>query len=295
MTKARKATQTKRTLVSLMTVVMLLVSIFSILPTSITANAAAKYSTTFRGYIIPSYNIPAFLDANLTQRSGTVFPSDEVYICGESNGRTSKSILIAYKITKTNEYQVRWVDINHILTSTKGKNSPCTAYVTVYKRPGGSSYGQAYPNDICWLSKSITGNYVQIKYPIENGKKFKFGFIHINDLKYFPNYDSNSNEFCKHQLSKISMQSFPIILYLKGNSTMIDALYNYRQGDIHSAEFSDEFNALCIPFEESLTETQLTTFHNLLDCVSETADAEMRAAYKVGFKDGATLIKEIQG
>ena len=35
---------------------------------------------------------------------------------------------------------------------------------------------------------------------------------------------------------------------------MIDALYNYRQGDIHSAEFSDEFNKLCIPFEESLTE-----------------------------------------
>ncbi len=36
---------------------------------------------------------------------------------------------------------------------------------------------------------------------------------------------------------------------------MIDALYNYRQGDIHAAEFSDhaaefsdEFNKLCIPF-----------------------------------------------
>ena len=63
---------------------------------------------------------------------------------------------------------------------------------------------------------------------------------------------------------------------------MIDALYNYRQGDIHSAEFSDEFNKLCIPFEESLTEAQLTTFHKLLDCVSDTAAAEMRAAYKVG-------------
>ena len=73
---------------------------------------------------------------------------------------------------------------------------------------------------------------------------------------------------------------------------MIDALYNYRQGDIHSAEFSDEFNALCIPFEESLTEAQLATFHKLLDCVSETAAAEMRAAYKAGFKDGAKLVLE---
>ncbi|MCR5479225.1 MAG: hypothetical protein K6F27_05110 [Ruminococcus sp.] len=75
---------------------------------------------------------------------------------------------------------------------------------------------------------------------------------------------------------------------------MIDALYNYRHGDIRSAEFSDEFNALCIPFEESLTEAQLTTFHKLLDCVSETAAAEVRTTYKVGFKDGATMMQEIQ-
>lgn len=64
---------------------------------------------------------------------------------------------------------------------------------------------------------------------------------------------------------------------------MIDALYNYRQGDINSAEFSDEFNALCIPFEKLLTEAQLTTFHKLLDCVSETAATEMRASYKADF------------
>lgn len=73
---------------------------------------------------------------------------------------------------------------------------------------------------------------------------------------------------------------------------MIDALYNYRQDDIHSAKFSDEFNALCIPFEESLTEVQLATFHKLLDCVSETAAADMRAAYKTGVKDGVVLIIE---
>ena len=75
---------------------------------------------------------------------------------------------------------------------------------------------------------------------------------------------------------------------------MIDVIYNYRQCDIHSAEFSDDFNKLCIPFEESLTETQLTTFHKLLDCVSDTAAAEMRDAYKVGFKDGAAMMQEIQ-
>ena len=75
---------------------------------------------------------------------------------------------------------------------------------------------------------------------------------------------------------------------------MIDALYNYRQGDIHSAEFSDEFNALCIPFEESLTEEQIILFHKLCDLQSETAAAGMRVAYKAGFKDGVALMREVQ-
>ena len=75
---------------------------------------------------------------------------------------------------------------------------------------------------------------------------------------------------------------------------MIDMIYNLRVGDIHAAEFSDEFNKLCIPFEDSLSEEQIEVFHKILDCVSDTAAAEMRAAYKVGFKDGAKLISEIK-
>ena len=74
---------------------------------------------------------------------------------------------------------------------------------------------------------------------------------------------------------------------------MIDMIYNLRVGDIHSAEFSDEFNKLCIPFEESLSEEQIEVFHKILDCVSDTA-AEMRTAYKVGFKDGVALMREVQ-
>ena len=75
---------------------------------------------------------------------------------------------------------------------------------------------------------------------------------------------------------------------------MIDMMYNFRVGDIHSAEFSDEFNKLCIPFENSLSEEQIDVFHKILDCVSDTAAADMRAVYKVGFKDGVALMKEIQ-
>jgi hypothetical protein len=71
-------------------------------------------------------------------------------------------------------------------------------------------------------------------------------------------------------------------------------LYNYRQGDIHAAEFSDEFNKLCIPFENSLNEDQIDVFHKILDCVSNTAADEMRAAYKVGLKDAVALMREVQ-
>ena len=76
--------------------------------------------------------------------------------------------------------------------------------------------------------------------------------------------------------------------------TKIDMIYNLRVGDIHAAEFSDEFNKLCIPFEDSLNEEQIDVFHKILDCVSDTAVAEMRAVYKVGFKDGVALLREVQ-
>ncbi len=35
----------------------------------------------------------------------------------------------------------------------------------------------------------------------------------------------------------------------KGQIQMIDAMYNYRQGDIHSAEFSMSLIRLCIPLK----------------------------------------------
>ena len=75
---------------------------------------------------------------------------------------------------------------------------------------------------------------------------------------------------------------------------MIDMIYGLRVGDIHAAEFSDEWGKFCIPFENSLSEEQIEVFHKILDCVSDTAAAEMRAVYKVGSKDGVALMKEVQ-
>ena len=75
---------------------------------------------------------------------------------------------------------------------------------------------------------------------------------------------------------------------------MIDEIIHCRLGAISAFHFSDEWEQAAIPFEESLTEEQTILFHKLCDLHSENAIAEMRAAYKVGFKDGATMMQEIQ-
>lgn len=75
---------------------------------------------------------------------------------------------------------------------------------------------------------------------------------------------------------------------------MIDEIYNYRQENMPTVEFSAEWSKLCIPFEESLTEEQIITFHKLLDIQSATSADEMRATYKAGFKDGVALMTEVQ-
>lgn len=74
----------------------------------------------------------------------------------------------------------------------------------------------------------------------------------------------------------------------------IDEIYNCRVGEIPVAEVSEEWKKECDLFEKSLSDEQINTFHKILDCVSDTAAYEMRAAYKVGFKDGVALMKEIQ-
>lgn len=104
-------------------------------------------------------------------------------------------------------------------------------------------------------------------------------------------YDSRHREVFKKNIVRQVQQAKNITERVL---TMIDMIYNLRVGDIHPAEFSDEFNKLCIPFEDSLSEEQIDVFHKILDCVSETAATEIRAAYKVGFKDGLALMREVQ-
>jgi len=74
---------------------------------------------------------------------------------------------------------------------------------------------------------------------------------------------------------------------------MIYEIYNSRIGAIKTYHFSDVWEQIAIPFEESLTEEQTILFHKLCDLQSETAADEMRAAYKAGFKDSLALMREL--
>lgn len=75
---------------------------------------------------------------------------------------------------------------------------------------------------------------------------------------------------------------------------MIDEIYNSRQSSLPTTLMSEEWETLCIKFEETLTDKQLIMFHKLCDLQGATIAEEARTAYKTGFKDGIALMTEIQ-
>ncbi len=75
---------------------------------------------------------------------------------------------------------------------------------------------------------------------------------------------------------------------------MIDEIYNSRQSSLPTASVSEEWKTLCIKFEETLTDKQLSIFHKLCDLQGATIADEARTAYKTGFKDSIALMTEIQ-
>lgn len=75
---------------------------------------------------------------------------------------------------------------------------------------------------------------------------------------------------------------------------MIDEIYNARQNTLPTACASKEWINLCNELEITLTEKQIKLLHAMLDIQSDTAAIEMRNAYKAGFKDGVTLMSEVQ-
>ncbi len=76
---------------------------------------------------------------------------------------------------------------------------------------------------------------------------------------------------------------------------MIDEMYNYREGGLPAATLPDEWSELAAEFEATLTDEQRDMFRRLSDLQCTATADELRMVYKVGFKDGAKMIMEVQG
>jgi len=75
---------------------------------------------------------------------------------------------------------------------------------------------------------------------------------------------------------------------------MIDEMYNYREGSLPAVRLSEEWETLSAEFEATLTDEQLKMFHRLSDLQCTSSADEIRVTYKVGFKDGVALMRELQ-
>ena len=75
---------------------------------------------------------------------------------------------------------------------------------------------------------------------------------------------------------------------------MIDEMYNYREGSLPAVTLPDEWDELSAEFEATLTDEQREVFRRLSDLQCTAAADELRTAYKVGFKDGAKMMIEVQ-
>ena len=197
MTKAKKATQTKRTLVSLMTIVMLLVSIFSILPTSITANATAHseanltyYGPNLNGNRIEAYcqsTIKVYLDSSLrTPGSKDAKGRAKYYNAYAENNdliyifnANSSSCYISYPVGSTRRYgYIRSSDIfllNHSYNKTTSK-----AKVNTFRQSNLSTkFGEVWVGDTVF-STGIIGNSYRITYNC-GGNNWKSAWVSYSD------------------------------------------------------------------------------------------------------------------
>lgn len=75
---------------------------------------------------------------------------------------------------------------------------------------------------------------------------------------------------------------------------MIDEMYDYREGSLPAVTLPEEWDKLSAEFEATLNEEQRDMFRRLSDLQCTATADELRIVYKVGFKDGAKMMTEIQ-
>lgn len=166
-------------LVMLLTV-LFSATVFAAIP-SISSN---KYIKTFG--LSTANNTPVYTNARLNQQgtsspfkayNATIYASDEIYVLAMNNTYA----LISYP---TSSGRKQGYVRTSSLTYNNFSQNPLKSHkaITVYRRPGGLSYGSIYDGDSVW-TVARQGNYTQVVYPA--GNVYKMAWITNND---FNNY-----------------------------------------------------------------------------------------------------------
>lgn len=142
--------------------ILMAVAIFA----SLAVPSAFAVSGNTKCYIIGTGNITAYKNSALTQKAGTIYPSDELQVLTV----TSRYCKVSYPLDRGGR-RTAFVPTSAILRGTGGSTVTATGKLTTYKRPNGSSYGYIAKGDKTTILNQ-SGSWWQVKYPVSGGYKY---------------------------------------------------------------------------------------------------------------------------
>lgn len=128
----------------------------------------ASAATTTKCYTIASGYTTAYSDTSMRTKLGTIYPTDELTVGQVTGSYCRVSYPISGGRTKTG-----YIPTSAILWGTGGSTYTAKGRFTTYNRPGGGAYGYVCAGDQVTVL-GVSGNWVQIKYPVSSGYKYAF-------------------------------------------------------------------------------------------------------------------------
>lgn len=154
----------------------LIVCVFSLIAGFCFENSV-KASAATKCYTIGTSNVQVYSNTGLTNKYGTIYPTDEITV----NSVTDRYCKVTYPIARGTK--TGYISTSKILTKTLGNSYKSKAKITTYRRASANnSYGYIAKGDSVKVL-GASGNYTQIKYPVSGG--YKYAFIRTADLNSY--------------------------------------------------------------------------------------------------------------
>lgn len=137
----------------------------------------AKVSAAAKCYTIGTANVQVYSNTGLTNKYGTIFPSDEITV----EKVTDQYCKVTYPIDRG--MKTGYISTSTILTKTMGNSYTSKAKITTYRRASNTiSYGYVAKGDTVKVLGGL-GDYTQVKYPVSSG--YKYAFIKTAELNAY--------------------------------------------------------------------------------------------------------------